>query len=87
MIAIDIARLMPLEAYYERIETLAAWLQASGDPGAVRLPGAQRWQARRENEVLGIALAPSTIGALVKLARELGIRPPASLTPLAEQAA
>ena len=83
MLAIDIARFLPLEQYYERIEALAAWLQASGEPGMVQIPGARRWQARRQNAALGIALDTKTINALGELFRSLRLPLPQSLTPLA----
>jgi ureidoglycolate dehydrogenase (NAD+) len=54
MLAIDIGRLLPLEAFYERMAGLSDWLAASGEPGVVRLPGAGRWRARREHAERGI---------------------------------
>jgi ureidoglycolate dehydrogenase (NAD+) len=83
MLAIDIARFLPLPLYYERIETLAAWLEASGDPGVVQMPGARRWAARRENAARGIRLDAPTAQALAELCRSLNLPLPRSFTPLA----
>ena len=82
-IAIDIARFQPLEVFYERVEALAAWLEASGEPGAVRLPGAQRWRALKENRARGIALDAPTTAALRKLCAALHLAPPRGLDTLA----
>jgi LDH2 family malate/lactate/ureidoglycolate dehydrogenase len=83
MLAIDIARFLPLPLYYERLETLIRWLEASGDAGMVRSPGARRWSARRENAARGIALDMPTAQALRELCHEYGLRLPQALGALA----
>jgi ureidoglycolate dehydrogenase (NAD+) len=83
MLAIDIARFLPLPLYYERLETLISWLEASGDAGMVRSPGARRWSARRENAARGIALDVPTAQSLGKLCQEYGLRLPQALGALA----
>jgi len=83
MLAIDIARFLPLPLYYERLETLISWLEASGDTGMVRSPGARRWSARRENAARGIALDAPTAQALRELCCEYGLRLPQAFGALA----
>lgn len=78
-LVLDIARFLPLAAYYERIEALAAWLESTGEPGAVRLPGAARWRALAENRSLGIPLDAPTVAALHKLAAELDVPLPSGV--------
>lgn len=76
MLAIDIRRFLPLEQYYERVESLAGWLTGSGEPGCVLLPGARRWRAHAESAREGIALDAPTMRALEKLATQLGVAAP-----------
>lgn len=86
LIAIDIARFQPVEEYRARMESLIAALEASGEPGAVRLPGASRWRAYRENATLGIPLNENSIAGLLTLCAELGMPAPASLSAASKAA-
>jgi LDH2 family malate/lactate/ureidoglycolate dehydrogenase len=74
---------LPLPLYYERLETLISWLEASGDAGMVRSPGARRWSAWLENTARGIALDVPTSESLRKLCQEYGLRLPQALGALA----
>lgn len=73
---LDIAKFMPLETYYARMETLIDHLLASGRPGAVRVPGEQRWVARDQNLREGIRLDGATVRSLEKLAGKVGLAVP-----------
>lgn len=84
MVAIDIGRFVPLPLFHARMAVLADWLESSGDPDAVQLPGAARWRARRANEALGIALDAPTLEALRNLALALRIELPQVLAPAEE---
>lgn len=82
MLAIDIQRFLPIELFHGRMDELAAGLQASGDPGVIRLPGAQRWHAYRNSLACGIALDASTAQAVLALCCDSGLAPPACLVGL-----
>ena len=72
--AIDIARLMPLNAFYDRMETLIAALRH--DDG-VLLPGEIRWRERQRALLAGtVDLDDKTTEALDALARSLGVELP-----------
>lgn len=79
MIAVDVGRFVPLPVFHARMEELAAWLQSTGDAGAVLLPGEARWRARGLSETLGVALDAPTVVALRHLADELGVELPQAL--------
>ena len=76
LMALDISRWMPLEAYFDRLESLVATIKASGLGREVLLPGEARWKAYACNCVNGIAVAPETRVKLGQLAAPLGIRAP-----------
>ncbi|MCB1380069.1 MAG: Ldh family oxidoreductase [Alphaproteobacteria bacterium] len=52
LLAVDVARFMPMDEYHARFETLVAMLKTSGD--GILLPGEHRWAARRDSAVHGI---------------------------------
>jgi LDH2 family malate/lactate/ureidoglycolate dehydrogenase len=75
-LALDITKCMPLETYYERMETLCDLLLASGAPGkevAVRVPGEQRWLAHDQSLREGIRLDEPTVKSLGELAGTVGL--------------
>lgn len=73
-IATDIATLMPIEAYYERLELL---VDAVRSCEGVLLPGEARWQARTETEAAGgVRLDQQTTSALATLAADLAVDTP-----------
>lgn len=76
MLAIDIARFMPLQQFHQRLEDLAATIKGSHPGHEVLLPGEIRWQKYRASLVQGVRLAPSTLVALDPLARRAGIEVP-----------
>ena len=72
--AIDIERLMPLDAFYERMESLSAVLRH--DDG-VLLPGEIRWRERQQALSAGtVDLDEKTTEALEVLAGSLGVELP-----------
>jgi len=73
LMALDIARWMSLEAYYERLETLIETIKASGPDGQVQLPGENRWRHFDENSGKGIPLEAETRKALRELSDACGI--------------
>ncbi len=69
LIAIDVSRFMPMEAYYDRFEAMVADIRASApDGGEVLLPGEMRWREYAEAQERGIELSPTTIEAVSPLA-------------------
>ena len=69
--AIDIARLMPLDAFYDRMELLIAALRHHDD---VLLPGEVRWRERQRALSTGtVDLDDKTTEALDALAGSLGV--------------
>lgn len=68
--AIDIARFMPLETYFDRIELLIDLVRASGRDGGVSIPGEGRWAARDRALREGIVLGPRVAEGLERLAHE-----------------
>lgn len=71
--AIDITRWMPIEHFYERMETLAQIIFASGSDNNIRLAGERRWQNYDESLSLGVELEPKTQIALADLADKHGV--------------
>lgn len=76
LMALDIARWMPLEDYYERLEALIKMIKSSNPDGEVQLPGENRWRYFDENSAKGIPLEAQTCEALRQLAVECSIRAP-----------
>jgi LDH2 family malate/lactate/ureidoglycolate dehydrogenase len=73
-IAIDIATLMPLNTYFDRMEIL---VDAIRECEGVLLPGEARWRARAASEAAGgVELDQQTAGALSKLAQSLQVATP-----------
>lgn len=73
-IAIDINKLMPLNTYYERMETFINLLRDSGsDSRKVLFPGELRWETYEKNKKLGLGINPDTAEELKKLANRYGI--------------
>jgi LDH2 family malate/lactate/ureidoglycolate dehydrogenase len=79
LMAIDIARFMEIEAFYDRLEGLVTLLRGSGPEGAVLLPGEVRWQNMADNLRLGIAIEGPQIEALEELGRPVGLVFPADI--------
>ena len=73
-IAIDINKLMPLNTYYERMETFIHLLRDSGsENNKVLFPGELRWDTYEKNKISGLAINPDTTAELKKLANRYGI--------------
>ncbi len=73
-IAIDINKLIPVNSYYERMETFIQLLRDSGsDERKVLFPGELRWEIYEKNKKSGLAINPDTIVELKKLANRYGI--------------
>ena len=76
-LAIDIARFLPLDTYYDRLETLIGIVTQSGtSERPIRIPGQARWDACDRATRDGIPLEPSTARALEALAGRYGIPVP-----------
>lgn len=77
-LAVDIAKIMPLDVYYERMDTLIAFIKAAeplDETAEILLPGEQRWRYYEQHQREGIALAPETLTTLNKLAQTWGVDP------------
>jgi LDH2 family malate/lactate/ureidoglycolate dehydrogenase len=77
IIALDIARFIPLEAFIAEVDRHLRDLRNSPLlPGydAIRLPGERRRECRAERARDGIPLAPALLAQLDKLAGELGVK-------------
>ncbi|NRA00052.1 MAG: Ldh family oxidoreductase [Myxococcales bacterium] len=76
LVAIDIAKLLPLELYHARMEELIALTKtsANGIPGLeVLYPGQSRWRIRRETDALGVELEERTHSSLRELCVKFGV--------------
>jgi LDH2 family malate/lactate/ureidoglycolate dehydrogenase len=76
---IDIARLMPLKEYYQRMEMLIAEIKKSKlqmDVAEIMIPGETRWRNYAEQIREGIRLDQKTTESLKSMANELGVATP-----------
>lgn len=76
MLALNIAKWMPIEEYYNRFEALVAMVKASDPNGGVLLPGEIRWQEYERNKARGIEVPQAQRDALRKLAEARGVKMP-----------
>lgn len=76
MMAMDVSRWMPIDAFYDRMDILSQFAAASGDAGAVRLPGEARWSMYDESLENGILIESHTESRLSTLAQELSVEVP-----------
>ena len=77
MVAIDVARFLPLEAFKAEVDRHIGEFRASKRlPGveAIRLPGDRRSECRAERLRDGVPIAPALLAQLDKLAGELGVK-------------
>jgi len=81
-LGIDVARLMPLEEFYQRMDRLVAEIK-SAPPAAgydeVLVAGDPEWRAKDERRRLGIPIPPGPWANLVRTARRLGVPLPAGI--------
>src|SRR3954451_24990285 len=78
IIALDIARFLPLADYTAEVDRHVRELKGSKRlPGVeeIRMPGERRRQCREERLRDGVPLAPELVAQLDKLAGELGVKP------------
>jgi L-2-hydroxycarboxylate dehydrogenase (NAD+) len=78
IVALDVARFLPLDAYKAEVDRHIRELKESKKlPGVdeIRMPGERRRQCRAERARDGVPLAPALIAQLDRLATELGIKP------------
>jgi LDH2 family malate/lactate/ureidoglycolate dehydrogenase len=75
-LAIDIAHLMPLEAFYDRLESLVAIIKASAPDGEVLIPGERRWKAYDVNSEKGIPVDAALRDKFLALSQPHGITAP-----------
>ena len=76
---IDIARLLSLEEYHQRMETLIAAVKESKlqtDVTEIQIPGEARWRSRSEQLREGILLDRKTAESLKMIANELKVATP-----------
>ncbi|MEM9332702.1 MAG: Ldh family oxidoreductase [Pseudomonadota bacterium] len=74
LIAIDVQKLMPLDVYFARLETLVQILKTSGSQDhTVRLPGEVRWQTLSQNTKNGIRLSDASFQGLARSADEFNV--------------
>lgn len=73
IVAINIARFMELEVFFERLETLITLIKASHPDNDVLLPGEIRWRNHNNNMSTGVELSQGTHNVVKKLCAELGI--------------
>jgi LDH2 family malate/lactate/ureidoglycolate dehydrogenase len=77
LLALDIQRLLPFAAYYERIEQLVVWVKGSAAEGVtITYPGERRFQALDETSRDGVPLDDSTLRLLGILAGTLRVGAP-----------
>jgi L-2-hydroxycarboxylate dehydrogenase (NAD+) len=77
IVALDIARFMPLDQYKADVDRQIAELKASQKlPGVdeIRMPGERRRECRAERTRDGVPLSAALVGQLDKLAGELGLK-------------
>lgn len=78
-LAINIAVLMPLADYYERLAQLVALLKAAGKVGVaeeVLIPGETRWRTFAEQQNEGVNIDQKTAASLTTLAQECDVATP-----------
>jgi LDH2 family malate/lactate/ureidoglycolate dehydrogenase len=78
IVALDIARFLPLDDYKAEVDRHIGELKASKRlPGVVeiRMPGERRRQCREDRMRDGVPLAPPLVAQLDKMADELGVMP------------
>jgi LDH2 family malate/lactate/ureidoglycolate dehydrogenase len=79
ILAINVPSLMPLEVYYDRMETLIRYIKESrkkNDVDEILYPGEGRWRHLHQNEKEGVQLADSIIAALQAEASKLNLAVP-----------
>ena len=81
VLALDIARWMPLDTYYSSLECLIADIKQSNPICEVLLPGEIRWRNLEDNAVRGIALDEKVVTELRALSQPHGIAFPQHATP------
>jgi len=77
ILALDIARFLPLDDYKAEVDRLVRELKSSKRlPGvdAIRMPGERRRQCREDRMGIGVPLSAALIGHLDRLAGELGVK-------------
>jgi L-2-hydroxycarboxylate dehydrogenase (NAD+) len=77
IIALDVARFLPLEDYKAEVDRHVRELKESKrlpDVDEIRMPGERRRACREERMRDGVPLAPPLVAQLDKMARELGVK-------------
>jgi LDH2 family malate/lactate/ureidoglycolate dehydrogenase len=77
IIALDVARFLPLEDYKAEVDRHVRELKESKrlpDVDEIRMPGERRRQCREERMRDGVPLAPPLVAQLDKMAGELGVK-------------
>ncbi len=74
-IAIDVRKLMPLEVFRERMDTMIAEVRSApkgGGDGRIYLPGEMEWERQAEACASGLALPDFVVENLVQVAEDTG---------------
>lgn len=77
--AIDIATLMPVETYFDRMETLVGFIKAATPAergGEILLPGETRWRLYEQQRIDGIKLDTPSLNTLANLAHQMSVPTP-----------
>jgi LDH2 family malate/lactate/ureidoglycolate dehydrogenase len=78
-LALDIAKFMPMEPYYERMETLLAFIKTAKlreGFAEILIPGEMRWRTYQRQLVEGLQLSTQTRQSLINLAEEWQVSVP-----------
>jgi LDH2 family malate/lactate/ureidoglycolate dehydrogenase len=78
-LALDIARMMPIEEFYDRMERLTGFIKStvrSSSVDEILIPGEKRWRTFERQSAEGIDLQAKDADSLAALAKELNLCPP-----------
>ena len=81
VLALDVARWMPLETYFSILEQLIADIKRSNPVIEVLLPGEIRWRNLEDNAARGVALDEKLEAELRALSQPYEIAFPGHMTP------
>jgi ureidoglycolate dehydrogenase (NAD+) len=73
LLAIDIARWMPVDQFHVRVEALAGAMTSPPGSQSVRLPGDARWEEISRSEIEGVLIEDHTLAQVETLAADLGV--------------
>lgn len=74
MLAIDIARWLPLDEYFDRIDMLARMVTGGDGDTDARLPGDARWSELETSLERGVKVEDHSIRSVARIAKKLGVQ-------------